>query len=244
MRDRRDVLTLAASASLAALGGAPVAWAAMGAAMGAAPRPTLQTRLFNFREDVSRETIEAIVAELKAFNNAPGVEGVLIGQNIIPTPFPTRFEWLYMVQPDAAPAEGGADAFAAFTRAAEALSRLCRNEAQCDLGSALPARFAAAPGVKVRHTVMFDFKPDASAEARERNVAAIRGMGKLPMVQHYVVQRTLAAALGPTAMEWQVIGDFASLDDYKAYSSAPVHLAIRDDFTAHTARVAFLDVAV
>jgi hypothetical protein len=91
---------------------------------------------------------------------------------------------------------------------------------------------------------MFDFKADASPEARARNVAAIRGMGKLPMVQHYVVERTLAAKPGPTAMEWQVIGDFASLDDYKAYSSAPVHLAIRDDFTAHTSRVAFLDVAV
>jgi hypothetical protein len=45
-------------------------------------------------------------------------------------------------------------------------------------------------------------------------------------------------------MEWQVVGDFASLADYEAYSRAPVHLAIRDDFNAHTSRVAFLDVAL
>jgi hypothetical protein len=32
------------------------------------------------------------------------------------------------------------------------------------------------------------------------------------------------------------------VDDYKAYSASPVHLAIREDFTAHTSRVAFLDV--
>jgi hypothetical protein len=43
-------------------------------------------------------------------------------------------------------------------------------------------------------------------------------------------------------MQWQVIGDFASVADYHAYSQAPVHLAIRDDFKAHTSRVAFLDV--
>jgi hypothetical protein len=45
-------------------------------------------------------------------------------------------------------------------------------------------------------------------------------------------------------MDWQVIGDFASMADYRAYSDAPVHLAIRDDFRAHTSRVAFLDVAL
>ncbi len=240
MRDRRDVLTLGASASLMTLGGLRRAWASPGTP----PRPTLQTRLFNFRDDVSPKTIDAIVARLKAFDKAPGIGGVLIGRNIIPTPFPTRFEWIYMVQPDAVSAGPLADPFAAFTRSSDELSGLCRNQVECDLGSVLPARFADAPGVKVRHTVMFDFKPEASPEARARNVAAIQSMGKLPMVQHYVVQRTLAAKPGPTAMEWQVIGDFASVDDYKAYSSAPVHLAIRDDFTAHTSRVAFLDVAV
>jgi len=91
-------------------------------------------------------------------------------------------------------------------------------------------------------TSMFSFKPDASPEARERNVAAIRQMGHLPMVRHYLVQPSAAADPGPTQMQWQVIGDFASVADYHAYSQAPVHLAIRDDFKAHTSRVAFLDV--
>jgi hypothetical protein len=108
----------------------------------------------------------------------------------------------------------------------------------------LPARFATAPGVKVRHVVMFNFKPDASPEARERNVSAIVAMGKLPMVQHYIVERNAPSVTGPNQMEWQVIGDYASLADYQAYVDAPVHLAIKGDFTANTSRVAFLDVEV
>ena len=69
-------------------------------------------------------------------------------------------------------------------------------------------------------------------------------MGALPMVQHYLVAQTPIVRRGPTQMPWQVIGDFATLADYQAYSAAPVHLAIRDDFTANTSRVAFLDVNV
>jgi hypothetical protein len=198
----------------------------------------LQTRLFNFKDDISPKAIAETISNLQAFKGVAGVEGFLIGKNLIPTPFPTRFEWIYMIQVD------GLSAQDAFQRAAESLSSQCRNEVECDLGARLPARFADAPGVGVRHTVMFDFKKDASPEAQERNVAAIRTMGKLPMVQNYVVEKTTAYGSDPTQMEWQVIGDFATVDDYHAYSNAPVHLAIRDDFTAHTSRVAFLDVAL
>jgi hypothetical protein len=108
----------------------------------------------------------------------------------------------------------------------------------------LPPRFADAPGVKVRHTVMFSFKADASAEAQARNVAAIRNMGRLPMVRSYLVQPAAPNVSGSDQMQWQVIGDFDSLADYQAYASAPVHLQISDDFKAHTSRVAFLDVFV
>jgi hypothetical protein len=69
-------------------------------------------------------------------------------------------------------------------------------------------------------------------------------MGKLPMVRSYIVAPAATSGSDLGLMQWQVIGDFASVADYHAYSEAPVHLAIRDDFTAHTARVAFLDVAV
>lgn len=237
MPDRREVLALGGAATFAALG-LPRAAAV---AQSQPPLSTLQTRLFNFRDDVSGEAVAEIITRLKTFKALPGVDGFLIGRNLIPTPFPTRFEWIYMIQ-FGEPAERGSAAEDAFRRAADSLSSQCRNEVECDLSARLPARFADAPGVGVRHTVMFDFRPDASPEARERNVAAIRGMGKLPMVLRYVVQRTSAYGHDPKQMEWQVIGDFATVDDYHAYSNAPVHLAIRDDFTAHTSRVAFLDV--
>jgi hypothetical protein len=170
-----------------------------------------------------------------------GAAGFLIGRNFIPEQFPKRFEWLYMVQ---FRSDGQSDKAAQenFRRARDTLMRLCRNAAECDLACSLPQGFADAAGVKVRHTVMFSFKPEASAEARQRNVAAIRAMGRLPMVQAYLVQQSPLAARGSGQMEWQVIGDFASVADFWAYANAPVHLAIRRDFSEHTARIAFLDV--
>ena len=239
MPDRRDLLTLGGAATLAALALPPD----VRASPADQSLPTLQTRLFNFKDDASAEAVAETISKLRAFKTLSGVDGFLIGRNLIPTPFPTRFEWIYMIQFGVS-AGRDSTAYSAFQRAADALSSQCRNEVECDLGARLPAKFGDAPGVGVRHTVMFDFKADASPEARERNVAAIRGMGQLPMVQHYVVEKTTAYGADPTQMEWQVIGDFATVADYHAYSNAPVHLAIRDDFTAHTSRVAFLDVAL
>jgi hypothetical protein len=235
MLHRREVILNAAIAALAPLTDATPASAEP-------PSARLQTRLFNFRADVSPERTAEIVAEIKAFAASAGVGGFLIGRNFIPDPFPTRFEWLYMIQfDDLAAGEGGA-ALRRFEALRGDLSALCRNEVECDLAGPTPPRFADATGVKVRHTVMFDFKPEASAEDQARNVYAIRDMGKLPMVKSYRVEQSASYPSGPTQMQWQVIGDFASVQDYWAYAKAPVHLAIRDDFKAHTARVAFLDV--
>jgi hypothetical protein len=119
---------------------------------------------------------------------------------------------------------------------------MCRNEVASNLRREFAPGFGGAPGVGVRHTVMFDFRPDASPADQARNVDAIREMGKLPMVQAYQVEPNAFYPGDPTQMQWQVIGDFASVADYRAYAAAPVHLAIRDDFKAHTSRVAFLDV--
>jgi len=202
----------------------------------------LETRLFNFKDDVSDKQIADIVAGFKSFGQLRGVDGLMIGRNFIPEQFPTRFAWIYMIQFPAGRVRSTGAIDRRFAALKTGLTSHCRNEVECSLACPLPPRFADAAGVTVRHTVMFSFKPDASAEARERNVAAIRQMGHLPMVRHYVVQPSAAAAPGPTQMQWQVIGDFASVADYQAYSQAPVHLAIRDDFKAHTSRVAFLDV--
>jgi hypothetical protein len=235
MPNRRDVLALGASAALIA--GAR----ALSAQTDGAPA-YLETRLFNFRDDVSEAAAAAAVAELKAAARTSGVEGFLVGRNFIPDPFPARFEWIYMVQGHPADGSGAGASDNPFGRARALLASQCRNQVQCDLACPLPARYADAANLGVRHTVMFNFKPDASAEAQARNVDAIRAMGKLPMVRRYLVQPSAAPGSDPAQMQWQVVGDFASVEDYRAYSAAPVHLAIREDFTAHTSRVAFLDV--
>ena len=179
-----------------------------------------------------------ILRRLSALAKDSGLGGFMVGQNIVKIPFPTRFEWMYMAQIDAANAPGR------FSALRNELASHCSGAVFCDVQCPVPARYADAAGVKVRHTVMFDFKPGATAAARERNVDAIRGMGRLPMVQRYLVEPSDGNAVDPEQMQWQVTGDFASMADYKAYSQAPIHLAIRKDFTENTSRVTFLDVAL
>jgi hypothetical protein len=203
----------------------------------------LETCLFNFKDSVSAQDVAGAIATVKAVCTSAG-GGFLIGRNFIPTPFPARFEWICMAQFDDFSAKQSRAAYAGFQQVKDRLLDLCRNRVDCALDVALPPQYADARGVGVRHTVMFNFKADASADARERNVAAIRRMGTLPMVQNYIVERNKSYVPETATMEWQVIGDFASVEDYKAYSQAPIHLAIRDDFTAQTSRVAFLDTRV
>jgi len=232
MLHRRHVIALGASSALMSLVGASAAQ----------PVPSrLETRLFNLKDDVSPEKAAEWIANLKAAARSPGMEGFMVGRNFIPNPFPARFEWIYMVQFNPAAQTPGLERFAA---ARDVLASHCRNQVTCELNCALPPRYADAAGVGVRHTVMFNFKSDTTEEVRKRNVDAIREMGNLPMVRSYLVQPGAASPDDPAQMQWQVVGDFASVADYKAYAAAPVHLAIREDFVAHTSRVAFLDTAL
>lgn len=202
----------------------------------------LQTRLFNFRDDVLPEQADAMIAAFKDHVRAAGVASLLVGRNFIPTPFPTRFEWIFMVEAIDFDRLSQTAAFDRFRAAVAQLTGMCRNQVQCDLDCRLPPDFAQATGVGVRHTVMFSFKPGTPAAVRAGIVDDIRQMGTLPMVRHYLVEPSLPGVGGADELEWQVIGDFADVAAYKAYSAAPVHLAIRANFTANTARVAFLDM--
>jgi hypothetical protein len=228
------MIALGALGGLAALG--RPAWGFAGSPAPAQAR--LETWLFNLKDDVSPERTEEIVATFREQARSFGADGFMLGRNFIPTPFPARFEWVCMVQFDgaeSAPARQG------FAEARTEMAASWRNAVHCDLDRSLPAGYADAAGIKVRHTVMFNFKPQASAQDRTRNVEAIRAMGRLPMVQAYLVDKNPQFTGAPDQMEWQVIGDFASVADYRAYSEDSAHLALRDDFTAHTSRVAFLD---
>ncbi len=234
-------MAMGISAGISALAGGA------GRSAAQAPRPalaTMATLLFNFNDDAPPEKTAELIDAMRALKTDSGVDGGLAGRNLNSVPFATRFEWIWMVQFNALIDGRGNRAYRNFKRIRGDLASCCRDYVEADLKRPLPARFADAAGVKVRHTVMFDFKPEASAAARARNVSAIRRMGQLPMVQNYMVERTAPLSRAPAEMEWQVIGDFGSLEDFKAYAESPLHLRIGDDFKAHTARVAFLDVAL
>jgi hypothetical protein len=237
MTTRRRMIALGAVGGLAALG--RPAWGFAGSPAPAQAR--LETWLFNLKDDVSPERTEEIVATFREHAKSFAADGFMLGRNFIPNPFPARFEWICMVQFDAADATRSARAREGFAQAREEFAASWRNAVRCDLDRPLPAGYAEATGINVRHTVMFNFKPQATAQDRARNVEAIRAMGRLSMVQAYLVDRNPQFTGAPDQMEWQVIGDFASVADYRAYSQDSAHLALRDDFTAHTSRVAFLD---
>jgi hypothetical protein len=229
MPNRRDFMLLA---GLAAFAGK----FSMAQGLEAVKPARLETFLFNLSDDLAGDRGSDLIAGFKQRLASAGVAGFLFGRNMIAAQWPTRFEWMVMVQSDDKPADSRLE------KIYGDLISQCRNFVQCDLTCPLPAGFIQASSVKVRHTVMFNFKSDAPPDARDRIVAAIRQMGRLPMVQAYLVEPAPALESDPNQMQWQVVGDFASVADYRAYSDAPVHLAIREDFTSHTSRVAFLDV--
>jgi hypothetical protein len=234
MISRREVVTGAAAVALVPAKGV------LGMTTPTVMPGFLETRLFNFRDNADPAAIAKVVARMRALTGTPGVDSVLIGRNFVPDPFPARFEWVSMIQFNPATTEQ----WAPYQAICAELARTCRNQVASHVQRAFAPGFGSAPGVGVRHTVMFDFRPDASPADQVRNVDAIREMGKLPMVQAYQVEPNAFYPGDPTQMQWQVIGDFANVADYRAYAAAPVHLAIRDDFKAHTARVAFLDVKI
>jgi hypothetical protein len=240
MTNRRDAMGLGVGAALGAL---LTPWESLAMTMHK-PNGRLETGLFNFKDGTSEPKAAEAIATLKELAHASGAEASLFGRNLDATPFAARMEWIYMVQYAAGTPPRNPGAIGELQNFRESLAPWVKDIARCDIRCPLPSKYGEAPGVGVRHVVMFSFKPDASREARDRNVEAIRRMGQLPMVQHYLVEPSAAKGASPDQMEWQVVGDFANFADFKAYADAPVHLAIREDFTAHTSRVAFLDVNV
>jgi len=240
MTNRREAMGLGMGAALGAL---LTPWETLAMTMHQ-PSARLETGLFNFKDGTTEAKAAETIATLKELTKASGAEASLFGRNLDPTPFAARLEWIYMVQYAAGTPPRNSGAIGELKSFRDTLAPWVKDIAQCDLHCPLPAKYGEARGVGVRHVVMFSFKPDASPEARDRNVEAIRRMGQLPMVQHYLAEPTAAKGSSPDQMEWQVVGDFANFADFKAYADAPVHLAIREDFTAHTSRVAFLDVNV
>ena len=94
-----------------------------------------------------------------------------------------------------------------------------------------------------RHTVMFNFKDDTAPSERDRVVAALTGLGKLPTVQNFLVGKNILPTSEKSPFEWLLIGDFADEDDRQAYEKHPTHVAvIRGDWLPVAKNYVVLDV--
>jgi len=88
-------------------------------------------------------------------------------------------------------------------------------------------------------------RPETTGAVTRGAVRLLAALGYAPVLEAPLPngRRADVMALGPKG-DILIVEVKSSLDDYRAYSNAPVHLAIREDFTAQTARVAFLDVQI
>lgn len=79
----------------------------------------------------------------------------------------------------------------------------------------------------IRHTVVISFDGAKDSFIADL-IAQLRQLPEtIPEIASYTVGRDLELQQGPAKVV--VIGDFESIDDYRAYSNHPKHVAILDE---------------
>ena len=77
----------------------------------------------------------------------------------------------------------------------------------------------------IRHTVMMRWQDGTTDEAVSQVLAGLNTMPDLvPGILRYEFGSDLG--LGDSNFDFALVADFASLDDYEAYSSHPEHIAV------------------
>lgn len=80
----------------------------------------------------------------------------------------------------------------------------------------------------LRHVVMFQWAPEASADQREQAVAALRAWARTAE-EFGEVTVGEDAGLREGNYDVVVVGDFADVETYQAYAQDPRHLALITD---------------
>jgi hypothetical protein len=77
----------------------------------------------------------------------------------------------------------------------------------------------------IRHIAMLRFHEGATPEAIDAITEALRG---LPDAIPEIIGLTCGPDVGrgPTNLDYAVVADFASMEDYQAYAANPVHLDV------------------
>jgi len=82
-----------------------------------------------------------------------------------------------------------------------------------------------------RHVVMFTWKPEATAEQKQRVLTELRTLPPLMagMIAYHVGPD---AGLAPGSFDFAVVADFEDADSYLAYRDHPAHRAVIDECIA------------
>ena len=76
----------------------------------------------------------------------------------------------------------------------------------------------------LRHCVLLTFQDDVGPPQLEALTTALAELADLPMVASYRFGTDLGLAEGN--VDFAIVADFASVDDYQAYATDPTHQAV------------------
>ena len=96
----------------------------------------------------------------------------------------------------------------------------------------------------IRHIVLLKLKEETSAEAIEGISSALASMPeKIPQISNYVFGKDIAVSAG--SADIGIMADFESIENYKAYSSPPAHVAaVQDVIKPHVAAKTAMQIEI
>lgn len=84
---------------------------------------------------------------------------------------------------------------------------------------------------RIRHIVLFTWKPDTPADHAERTTAALAELRrKIPQIRSYHFGANLG--VNPGTYDYGVTAEFDSIDDYFVYRDHPDHKIFIETYTA------------
>jgi hypothetical protein len=84
---------------------------------------------------------------------------------------------------------------------------------------------------RIRHIVLFNWKPGTPADHAERTIIALTELRpKIPEIRSYQFGPNLG--INPGTYDFAVTAEFDNVDDYLAYRDHPEHKAFIEKYTA------------
>lgn len=93
----------------------------------------------------------------------------------------------------------------------------------------------------IRHIVLFRFIEGTNRETRQMIIDALRALDdQIPEIAAYAVEQDLG--LGTRSFDLAIIGDFRTVEEFRAYQSHPKHLDVAKAMSQYRADSAVIQI--